>query len=381
MHAVDVVDEDYLVEALFFLLSQGILQVFSKGSESCGFFRLLEHLGVLMFLVLFECDSIALQKLRMDVLQIIHLAVNDFLVLLERFFEVVILPPEVKILTVPDEAELLLFLVYEFDVIFDVLGEFLEIVGALFLGVVKLLVDELFNEGVDVGLQEEGVFETRLPFGDPVVEAPHPEAEEGFLQSYLSHSGFVLPIEGDLFFEVVDNIFVGVGIEDEVEELPEVEIVLQHAEYLLLLWVLLVLGSEETRKLVVVVVDIVLVLAAGVVKTDVAQDVELLLLLGKLLAVRCEVADFPLDEALQVGGVDPRGKVELGVEVLPLRAFPAQLLVALAHLFVLVGEQTDAEDLIEGIDHSHFGSLLDAPQVEVLSDGCLAVAEDVEEEL
>lgn len=103
-----------------------------------------------MFLVLFECDSIALQKLRMDVLQIIHLAVDDFLVLLERLFEVVILPPEVKVLTVPDEAELLLFLVYEFDVVFDVLGEFLEIVGAFFLGVVKLLVDELFNEGVDV---------------------------------------------------------------------------------------------------------------------------------------------------------------------------------------------------------------------------------------
>lgn len=40
-------------------------------------------------------------------------------------------------------------------------------------------------------------------------------------------------------------------------------------------------------------------------KTDVVQDIEFFLLLGELLAVCCEVADFPLNEAFEVGGVDP----------------------------------------------------------------------------
>lgn len=215
-----------------------------------------------MLLVLLECNSISLHELRMDILQVIHLAVDNFLILLERFFEVIILLPEVKVLTIPYETELLFLLIYEFDVILDVLGELLEIVRSLFFGVVQFLVDELFNEGIDVRLQKEGIFETRLPFGDLVVESPHPKAQERFFQAYLSHDAFVFLIERDFFLEVVDHILVGVGIEDEVEELPEVEVVLPDTENLLFLWVFLVLSSQETGKLVVVVVDIVLVLIA-----------------------------------------------------------------------------------------------------------------------
>lgn len=89
-----------------------------------------------MLLVLLECDSISLHELRMDVLQVIHLAVDDFLILLERFFEVIILLPEVKVLTIPHKTELLFLLIHKFDVILDVLGEFLEIVRSLFFGVI-----------------------------------------------------------------------------------------------------------------------------------------------------------------------------------------------------------------------------------------------------
>lgn len=83
LHAVDVVDEDYFVEALFFFLSNGVLQAVGQGSKRCSFFCLLEHLVFLVFLVLLEGHSIALQELRVDVLQVIHLAVNDFLILLK----------------------------------------------------------------------------------------------------------------------------------------------------------------------------------------------------------------------------------------------------------------------------------------------------------
>lgn len=89
-----------------------------------------------MFLVLLECDPISLHELSVDVLQVIHLAVDDFLILLERFFEVIILLPEVKVLTIPHKTELLFLLIHEFDVILDVLGEFLEIVRSLFFGVI-----------------------------------------------------------------------------------------------------------------------------------------------------------------------------------------------------------------------------------------------------
>lgn len=137
-----------------------------------------------------------------------------------------------------------------------------------------------------------------------MVKSPHPEAEERLLQADLCHNALVLLVERDFFLEVVDHIFVGVGIEDEVEELPEVEVVLPDTEDLLFFWVFLVLSSEEAGKLAVVVVDIVLVLTAGVVKTDVVQDIEFFLLLCEFLAVCCEVDDFPLNEAFEVGGVD-----------------------------------------------------------------------------
>lgn len=137
-----------------------------------------------------------------------------------------------------------------------------------------------------------------------MVKPPHSETEERFLKADLCHNALVLLVERDFFLEVVDHIFVGVGIEDEVEELPEVEVVLPDTEDLLFFWVFLVLSSEETGKLAVVVVDIVLVLIAGVVKADVVQDIEFFLLLCEFLAVCCEVDDFPLNEAFEVGGVD-----------------------------------------------------------------------------
>lgn len=95
-----------------------------------------------------------------------------------------------------------------------------------------------------------------------MVESPHPKAQERLFQAYLSHDAFIFLIERDFLLEVVDDIFVGVDIEDEVEEFPEVEVVLPDTENLLFFWVFLVLSSEETGKLVVVVVDIVLVLIA-----------------------------------------------------------------------------------------------------------------------
>lgn len=82
LHAVDVVDEDYFIETIFLLLSKSVFQVFCKGSEGCSFFCLLEHLGLLVFLVFLERDSIALHELRMNVLQVIHLAVDHFFILL-----------------------------------------------------------------------------------------------------------------------------------------------------------------------------------------------------------------------------------------------------------------------------------------------------------
>lgn len=95
-----------------------------------------------------------------------------------------------------------------------------------------------------------------------MVESPHPEAEERLLQSNLGHNAFVLLIERNLFFEVIDHILVGVGIEDEVEKLPKVKIVLEDIKYLLFFWIFFILCSKETSKLVVVVVNIVLVFAA-----------------------------------------------------------------------------------------------------------------------
>lgn len=47
----------------------------------------------------------------------------------------------------------------------------------------------------------------------------------------------------------------------------------------------------------------------------------------------------------------------------------------------MVGEEADAQHLIEGIDHPHLVALLDAPQVEILGNGSLAVAKDLEKEL
>lgn len=95
-----------------------------------------------------------------------------------------------------------------------------------------------------------------------MVESPHSVAQERFFEADLSHNAFVLLVEGNLFLEVVDDVFVGVGIKDEVEELPEVEVVLPNTENLLFFGVFLVLSSEETGEFVVVVVDIVLVLGA-----------------------------------------------------------------------------------------------------------------------
>ena len=95
-----------------------------------------------------------------------------------------------------------------------------------------------------------------------MVESPHPEAQKRFFEADLGHNGFVFLVEGDFFLEVIDDVFVGIGIKDEVEELPEVEVVLANTENLLFLRVFLVLGSEEAGEFVVVVVDIVLVLSA-----------------------------------------------------------------------------------------------------------------------
>ena len=149
-----------------------------------------------MLAILFACQLVPLHKLAVRILQEIDPVVDDVLIGGEPLLEPLVPAAKVKVLPVPAEAERLAFVPHQLDVVLEEPRPLPEIVASFFLGVEQLLVDEVLDEGVNVGLQKERIAQTGLSRGDPVIQAPHPEPQEGLLESGLTHGLLVIPVEG-----------------------------------------------------------------------------------------------------------------------------------------------------------------------------------------
>jgi hypothetical protein len=88
--------------------------------------------------------------------------VDDILIGGKSLLELLIPAAEITILPISCEVECFSFISDQFHVVLEEASPLPEIIAALLLGVVELLVDEVFDEGVDVRLQEEGIAETGL---------------------------------------------------------------------------------------------------------------------------------------------------------------------------------------------------------------------------
>jgi hypothetical protein len=374
---VDEVQEDNLVEMLLFLLLYFILECLRCLPEAAGPLLLLQLPALLVLPVLLDCQFVPLDELAVRVLEEEVLIVDDVAVGGQALLELLVLAAEVEVLAVAAEGELFLPVTHQLHVVLKQVRELSEVVAALLLWKVELLVDEFLDEGVDVGLEEEGVAQGGLVGGDAVVEPPHAEAEERFPQAGLRHRCFVLLVEPHFLLEVAADVLA----DAHVKILPEVQVVLNHVEQTLSFRVAVVLHRKEVRELAAEVIGVVLVLSTAASERHVVVNAEPFALLAHLLAVSHEVPGFLLDELLQIGGVNARCQVELSVQMLPLRTLPTNLLEGLPHSPILVGQQSRTKRFREGVEESHLLSLLDAAQIQVLADGLRAVVEDLQEEV
>lgn len=157
-----IIQIDDLIKSLSFqepnLIPQSLILLF-KGFASLILFILFNVIVLLIFL---QAQLVSIYKLVISIFYKVSSIEDYFLVyyqVLNKFF---ISTSEVRILSVSDEMELFLFLLYEFHIVFEVLCELLIVVTHLFLGVVQLFSDYLLNESVNICLYEEGVPDTWL---------------------------------------------------------------------------------------------------------------------------------------------------------------------------------------------------------------------------
>ena len=157
-----VVQIDDLINSLSFqepnLIPQSLILLFK------GFARLILFIlfNVIVLLIFLQAQLVSINKLVISIFYKVSSIEDYFLVyyqVLNKFF---ISTSEIRILSVSDEMELFLFLLYEFHIVFEVLCELLIVVTHLFLGVVQLFSDYLLNESVNICLYEEGVPDTWL---------------------------------------------------------------------------------------------------------------------------------------------------------------------------------------------------------------------------
>jgi hypothetical protein len=244
---VHEVAPDDVVELVLLLLHQFLLQLDGLFLELriLGFFLLATLL--LIFSVLLHPRLTAIFELVVHILQKEFLIIDDLSIFLQTLFEFLPFASEFEVFSVAFEAELFLFVSQEEDIVMEEVGVFLEVVGAWEVGVVEFLFDEGLDEGVDVGLEEEGVAKGWQKSGLLAVDAPHAVGQEGFGELVLSHELFELLIKGDFFIEIFDDIFV--VAEEQIEILPEMKIVLPQTEQFFLSWILLVFLLQKGHEL------------------------------------------------------------------------------------------------------------------------------------
>lgn len=121
-------------------------------------------LCLIEFFVFFYSDFIILSELSVDILDEISVTIDNIFVLLERLLELLTSLTIVIIIAISSKVEGFLLLSDEFYEILQIFGELFEVIASLFLRIVELLEDQVFDEGVDVGFAEERISETRLVF-------------------------------------------------------------------------------------------------------------------------------------------------------------------------------------------------------------------------
>lgn len=114
----------------------------------------------------------------MCILKIEFFVVYDLCIFLESFLELFPDLSEIKIVPVATEAELLLSVLKEEDIVVQKGKESSEVIGPFLLGVKYFFVDEPFNKGVDESFKEEGVSETGQEARDLPVDPPHSIGQE-----------------------------------------------------------------------------------------------------------------------------------------------------------------------------------------------------------
>ena len=121
-------------------------------------------LCLIEFFVFFYCHFIILSELSVDILDEISVTIDNIFIFLERFLKLLTSLTIVIIIAISSKVEGFLLLSDEFYEILQIFGELFEVIASLFLRIVELLEDQVFDEGVDVGFAEERISETRLVF-------------------------------------------------------------------------------------------------------------------------------------------------------------------------------------------------------------------------
>lgn len=121
-------------------------------------------LCLIEFFVFFYSDFIILSELSVDILDEISVTIDNIFIFLERLLELLTSLTIIIIIAISTKVEGFLLLSDEFYEILQIFGELFEVIASLFLRIVELLEDQVFDEGVDVGFAEERISETRLIF-------------------------------------------------------------------------------------------------------------------------------------------------------------------------------------------------------------------------
>ncbi len=121
-------------------------------------------LCLIEFFVFFYSHFIILSELSVDILDEISVTIDNIFIFLERLLELLTSLTIVIIIAISSKVEGFLLLSNEFYEILQIFGELFEVIASLFLRIVELLEDQVFDEGVDVRLAEERISETRLVF-------------------------------------------------------------------------------------------------------------------------------------------------------------------------------------------------------------------------
>jgi hypothetical protein len=121
-------------------------------------------LCLIEFFVFFYSHFIILSELSVDILDEISVTIDDIFILLERLLKLLTSLTIIIIIAISTKVERFLLLSDEFYEILQIFGELFEVIASLFLRIVELLEDQVFDEGVDVRFAEERISETRLVF-------------------------------------------------------------------------------------------------------------------------------------------------------------------------------------------------------------------------